>query len=78
MPARVHTQASPLTLPLDGLSRWESLRHFLPLGREAIRLLEQAGRFPKRTRITERCSAWSNAEIHRWLKDPAGYRAEAK
>jgi predicted DNA-binding transcriptional regulator AlpA len=62
-------------LPQDGYSRWETLKDFVPLGREAIRLREKAGKFPRRVRFGTRCSAWDNREIHRWLADPEGYRS---
>ncbi|WP_186172956.1 helix-turn-helix transcriptional regulator [Burkholderia gladioli] len=68
---------SPQTLPLDGYSRWQNLQHLVPLSREAIRLREIAGRFPRRVQLgSQRCVAWPNREIHRWLADPANYRAE--
>jgi prophage regulatory protein len=63
-------------LPQDGYSRWETLKQFVPFGREACRLREKDGRFPQRLRFGSRCSAWSNAEIHKWLADPEGYRAD--
>ncbi|MBR8321653.1 AlpA family phage regulatory protein [Burkholderia cenocepacia] len=45
------------------------------LSRESIRLREIAGRFPRRVQLgSQRCIAWSNREIHRWLSDPANYR----
>ncbi|KWO79314.1 transcriptional regulator [Burkholderia ubonensis] len=34
------------------------------------------GRFPRRFRLSLRCSVWSNREIHRWFADPVGYRAD--
>ena len=61
-------------LPLDGQSRWAQIAPFLPFARETARKLEQQGRFPKRVRITERCSMFSNRELHRWFADPVGYR----
>ncbi|SAL60861.1 prophage CP4-57 regulatory [Caballeronia udeis] len=74
----VHLRPAPRkrdSLPQDGFSRWSELRRFIPLSRETVRLREIAGRFPKRVHLTERCTAWSNAEIHKWLADPVGYRA---
>ncbi|MFL9893750.1 helix-turn-helix transcriptional regulator [Paraburkholderia sp. RL17-381-BIF-C] len=65
------------TLPVDGLSRWEQIKVFVPLCRETIRQRELAGRFPKRQQLTQRCAVWQNREIHRWLADPLNYRAEA-
>ncbi|MBN3734928.1 AlpA family phage regulatory protein [Burkholderia sp. Tr-20390] len=78
--ARLSAHPHPPTaqaLPLDGYSRWQSLRNFIPLSREAIRLREIAGRFPQRVQLgSQRCIAWPNREIHRWLSDPASYRIE--
>ncbi|CAG9251346.1 Transcriptional regulator [Burkholderia diffusa] len=68
---------APQELPLDGYSRWQSLKNLIPLSREAIRLREIAGRFPRRVQLgSQRCIAWPNREIHRWLSDPANYRVE--
>ena len=73
LPLTVLSQA----LPLDGYSRWQNLKQFVPLSREAIRLREIAGRFPRRVQLgSQRCIAWPNREIHRWLADPTNYRAE--
>ncbi|EFP64434.1 Predicted transcriptional regulator [Ralstonia pickettii] len=66
---------SPEALPADGFTRWKDLKAFVPLSREAVRLREKAGRFPKRIHLSQRCAAWPNRELHRWLADPAGYRA---
>ena len=78
--AQLSSQALPYppqALPLDGYSRWQSLKNLIPLSREAIRLREIAGRFPRRVQLgSQRCIAWPNREIHRWLSDPANYRAE--
>jgi predicted DNA-binding transcriptional regulator AlpA len=64
-------------LPVDGLSRWEQIKVFVPLSRESVRQRELAGRFPRRQHLTKRCAVWPNREIHRWLADPLNYRAEA-
>ncbi|WP_134044412.1 helix-turn-helix transcriptional regulator [Paraburkholderia caballeronis] len=84
MSAKSHSQPSvdgisseSSSLPLDGFTRWSSLKRFVPLSHEAVRLREIAGRFPKRVQLgSARCVAWPNREIHRWLADPGGYRAE--
>ncbi|WP_334032785.1 helix-turn-helix transcriptional regulator [Burkholderia gladioli] len=68
---------SPEALPADGFTRWNSLRTFVPFSRETVRKREKEGRFPRRQRLgSERCAAWPNREIHRWIADPANYRAE--
>lgn len=70
-------QSEPLALPLDGFTRWNNLKRIIPLSHESIRQREIKGRFPKRVQLgSARCVAWPNREIHRWLADPAGYRAE--
>ncbi|KAK43624.1 AlpA family transcriptional regulator [Caballeronia jiangsuensis] len=69
------TTSKEVTLPRDGLSRWEQLKTFVPLSRESIRKRELAGTFPRRQHLTKRCAVWSNHEIHQWLEDPVNYRA---
>ena len=64
------------TLPSIGKSRWEQLKHFIPVSRETWRKLTISGRAPKPEHISERCTVYDNAELHRWISDPAGYRAE--
>lgn len=65
------------TLPLIGHSRWEQLKPFLPICRETWRTMSRQGRAPTPIRLSERCTVWSNAEVHRWMQDPLGYTAEA-
>lgn len=67
----------PESLPLDGFSRWNDLRPFIPFSRETLRKREIEGRFPRRVHLTQRCAAWPNRELHRFFADPVGYRAEA-
>ncbi|MBU9365358.1 AlpA family phage regulatory protein [Burkholderia multivorans] len=66
---------TPDGLPLDGFSRWENLRRFIPLSRETVRQRELEGRFPRARRLTQRCTVWPNREIHRWMADPLNYRS---
>ncbi|RQT69622.1 hypothetical protein DF045_23045 [Burkholderia cepacia] len=57
-PNRAH-RCSPLPpkRPLDGYSRWQNLKTFVPLSRESIRLREIAGRFPRRVQLgSQRCT----------------------
>jgi len=63
------------SLPLDGFSRWNDLRTFVPFSRETLRKRELEGRFPQRVHMTLRCTAWPNRELHRWFSDPVNYRA---
>lgn len=68
---------TPDVLPADGYSRWSTLKAFVPFSRETLRKRELAGLFPKRLHLgSERCAAWSNREVHRWLADPANYRVK--
>ena len=65
------------SLPLDGFSRWNDLRAFVHFSRETLRKREIEGRFPKRVQLgSARSVGWKNRELHRWIADPAGYRAE--
>lgn len=63
------------TLPTVGMCRWDTLSRFVPISRESWRKLVNAGKAPRPVRLTERCTMYSNAEVHRWLADPAAYRA---
>jgi prophage regulatory protein len=68
-----HDQAP--TLPTVGMCRWDTLSRFVPISRESWRKLVIAGKAPKPVKLSERCTMYSNAEVHRWLADPAGYVA---
>lgn len=68
-------QAPGASLPLDGFSRWNTVRLFIPISHEQVRLLEIEGLFPPRVHLSPNVSAWANRELHRWIADPAGYRA---
>ncbi|ARL16238.1 helix-turn-helix transcriptional regulator [Burkholderia pseudomallei] len=72
---KVPALPTPAALPLDGLSRWESLRSSIQLSRETVRQREREGKFPRSIRLTQRCTVWNNREIHRYLADPLNYRA---
>lgn len=72
-PALASAPAAP-ALPPVGMSRWQQLRHIIPVSREKWRQLVLAGRAPAPVRLSERCTMFSNAEVHRWLADPVGYR----
>jgi len=67
-------KATPENLPTVGFSRWNQLQHFIPVSRETWRKLVKEGRAPQPQRWTERCTVYSNEEVHRWMKDPAGYQ----
>lgn len=72
------TAVTPETLPFDGFSRWRQVARFVPYSRETARLREIEGRFPRRIRLTQRCSVWPNRELHRFMADPVHYRVEEK
>ncbi|TFW13289.1 transcriptional regulator [Duganella callida] len=77
MSARLSQSGGAATvLPREGMSRWQQLSHFVPVSRETWRKLGLAGRAPAAIRLSERCSLYSNVEVHRWLADPIGYRQE--
>lgn len=49
----------PKALPLDGFTRWNELKHIIPLSHESVRQRELKGRFPKRVQLgSARCVAW--------------------
>ena len=70
-----NTDTPSQTLPPIGLSRWETLAPFIDLSRKGWENLVKRGLAPAPQRLGARCVLYSNAEIHRWLADPAGYRA---
>lgn len=65
------------SLPFCGLSRWGTLKPFIPVSRETWRKRVRAGHAPQPIRLSPRCTVWSNEDIHRWLSDPVGYQPEA-
>lgn len=77
MTIKAKTKLPPETLPQVGMSRWEQLRHFIPVSRETWRQLVIAGRAPKAVRLTERCTMYDNGAVHRWLAAPTDFRAES-
>jgi prophage regulatory protein len=76
MTANTRLKPAPATLPQVGMSRWEQLRHFIPVSRETWRQLVKAGKAPKPVRLTERCTMYDNGAVHRWLAAPTDFRAE--
>lgn len=70
--ANIHTSHD--SLPLVGMSRWQQLRHVIPVSRETWRQLVIAGKAPPAVKLSERCTMYSNAEVHRWIADPVSYR----
>jgi prophage regulatory protein len=78
--AHIATQAAPLskTLPADGMSRWRQIIPFSPVSREKFRQMVIAGKAPPAVRLSERCTCYSNRELHKFFADPLNYVAEAK
>jgi len=64
------------TLPLTGKSRWQQIRFFIPVSKETFRSLSDKGLAPPRIKIGNQIALYDNAELHRWLEDPVGYRSE--
>lgn len=63
-------------LPLDGVSRFNHFKEFLPVCRETWRKLVLSGKAPAPIRLSERCTVWRNVDLHAWFKDPLAFRAE--
>lgn len=66
------------TLPADGLSRWNQIAPFSPFSREKFRQLVIAGKAPRPVRLSERCTCYSNRELHLFFADPLNYSAANK
>lgn len=66
------------TLPIDGMSRWKQAAPFCPFSREKFRQLVIAGKAPQPVKFSERCTAYSNRELHKFFADPLNYSAEGK
>lgn len=66
------------TLPVDGMSRWNQIAPFSPFSREKFRQLVNAGKAPPPVRLSERCTCYSNRELHRFFADPVNYSVDAK
>lgn len=67
---------TPETLPATGKSRFSQFKKFIPVSREKFRQLAKEGRAPQPERMGIRCTFYDNKELHKWLSDPIGYRAE--
>ena len=65
----------PEVLPATGKSRWSVIAKFSPVSRETFRKLSKAGKAPQPERMGIRCTFFDNQELHKWLADPAAYRA---
>ncbi|WP_084598417.1 helix-turn-helix transcriptional regulator [Paraburkholderia atlantica] len=47
----------------------------LPFSRATLWRRVKNGTFPAPIKLSERTTAWSTAEIRKWIADPTGYRA---
>jgi prophage regulatory protein len=75
--ASQYSEPPKAQLPQHGLSRWNQFSLFSPIGRETFRKLVRAGKAPQPVKFSERCTAYSNQELHRFFADPLNYRVEA-
>jgi prophage regulatory protein len=66
------------TLPVDGMSRWSQIIPFSPVSREKFRQMVIAGKAPPAIRLSERCTCYSNRELHKFFADPLNYTAAVK
>jgi prophage regulatory protein len=73
-----HIESPSQTLPADGMSRWNQIAPFSPFSREKFRQLVMAGKAPPAHRLSERCTAYQNRELHRFFADPVNYRVAGK
>lgn len=64
------------TLPPVGMSRWGQIAPFMPFSREKFRQLVKAGKAPQPVKLSERCTAYPNRELHKFFADPLNYRAD--
>lgn len=58
-----------------GRSKFSQIEPFIGICREPWSKLGIAGKAPRPIRLTSSCSLYDNAEVHRWIADPAGYAA---
>lgn len=75
---KISTPPSIKTLPADGLSRWKQIAPFAPFSREKFRQLVILGKAPQPVRLSDRCTAYQNRELHRFFADPLNYSVGAK
>lgn len=72
---RVVEVPQPPTLPYVGKSRWSQVKPFSPICLGTFLKLSKEGRAPQPERLGCRAVFFDNAELHKWLADPAGYVA---
>ena len=74
VPSPANGASTPSPIPQIGMSCWKQLQPAIPVSRETWRKLVIGGKAPRAVRLSSRCTMYSNAEVHRWLADPVGYR----
>lgn len=55
--------------------RLEAILNRTGLSRATIYRKMAEGSFPNRVRLSPRCNGWREAEVEKWLANPAAYRA---
>jgi hypothetical protein len=78
LPHSIYTDPPKVSLPLDGMSRWKQFQQFSPFSREKYRQLSIAGKAPQPIKLSQRCTCYSNRELHRFFADPLNYSVEVK
>ena len=66
----------PSNFPIDGLSRWKQLAPFMPISKETFRKMVKAGRAPQPLQLSQRCTCYSNKEMHQFFQDVLNYKYE--
>lgn len=69
---KTQTATNKPTLPKDGLSRFNDIRHLIPMSRSTVWRMVKQGKFPKPTRITSHCTVWKNSEVLAWIEQQGG------
>lgn len=65
-----------ISLPRDGMSRFNQFKPYLPISREKFRQLVIAKKAPQPIRLGSRCTFYKNSDLHEFFNDPLNYRAE--
>ena len=66
---------SPLSaLPKEGRIRLAAMLPFVSISKGTVHRLVAAGKFPAPIQLSERCSLYDCAEVHRWIENPNAYR----
>lgn len=63
-------------LPKQGRIRLGAMLPFISISKATVHRLVAAGKFPAPIQLSERCSLYDCAEVHRWIENPASYRIQ--